>query len=755
MSRLNDWLLTVRPNRPSLSHLNWSHLTWNLAGTVISQSNKNSYQKTFLYKILYDALPNAYTQYKYSRPTQQDLSQNSDPDLPACPLCFKTHDSLSHTFLQCQHESLYSLRQKLITQFPQHLHSIHYADPIRFPTHTIINLLINNFENNPPDHRVLLGLFPSSIFSNNTIDFPTARTIFKKLSPNIFNFLHETWITYNEITHPSGSHTAKPSSRHRTSRPPRLTIIASNSAYYSRRSHTSRKPRSNNSCTQPSQISQLPCNPITTYFPLTQPTPRIIHNTYHSPSPHESSLTCPTPTTPLPESWSSVPPSSRLSQPTQKDPPRLFTGTSPTTSISTPSHSLTNNQYQPLEVIAPTLPDLNLLLPSPFLQIQPLPAIKGTTMSAVLHDLHLFAQDVPQNGDCFYLAIQLLLSHVHSPAYLISSNALRNLVYKLLTTTPVGSRILHDHNQSPESIALNVLPNLSHPSNIHRDIYASDCAIAAMATLLRSPITIFCVPHNDMPLKYSYLPYPHHTSNISTLPYLPNIILWQSHTHFQLLLPFQLQLPSITHNLLPLPSLPSINLTETSSPIHIPIPTNYPIHSQCLFTLPHNHPPTSFCPHPCNPHCQHHYNAFRPITIQRSPPQTHSSQIITLEALSPNPPILEISGTIYATPNSNTIPITSDHHSDVLLSHPLLRMLFCSHKPNCHLSPLLIPDPIPHLKLFLLTSTDVPPYESLRIRPPPEPPPSSLHRNPNPRAPASLITSYFQRTSLPSPRTPL
>ena len=92
------------------------------------------------------------------------------------------------------------------------------------------------------------------------------------------------------------------------------------------------------------------------------------------------------------------------------------------------------------------------------------------------------------------------------------------------------------------------------------------------------------------------------------------------HRHFQLLLPFQLQLPSITQNLLPLPSLPSINLTETGSPITIPIPTNYPIHSQCLFKIPHTHLPNSFCPHPCDPHCQHHYNAFRPITLSRALP---------------------------------------------------------------------------------------------------------------------------------------
>ena len=257
-----------------------------------------------------------------------------------------------------------------------------------------------------------------------------------------------------------------------------------------------------------------------------------------------------------------------------------------------------------------------------------------------------------------------------------------------------------------------------------------------------------------MPLKYSYLPYPNTTPITPTLPHLPNITLLQAHEHFQLLLPFQLHLPSITKDLLPLPSLPSMNLSQTGTPITIPPPNNYPTQSQCPSTNTHNHPLTSFCPHPCHPHCQHQYNAFRHTTIQRSAPKLHSSQIITLETISPNTPILEISGTIYTTPTLFTTPLASHYHSDALLSHPLLRMMFCPLNPNCYLSPLLIPDPIPHLKLFLFPTTTIPPYESLRIRPPPEPPPSPRHRNSNPRAQASLITSYFQRISLSPPRSP-
>ena len=107
-------------------------------------------------------------------------------------------------------------------------------------------------------------------------------------------------------------------------------------------------------------------------------------------------------------------------------------------------------------------------------------------MTEITHSLNLFAHDVPPNGDCFYLTIQLLLSHVISPPHLISSHTLRNLIYNLLTTTPVGTRILLDHDQTHDSIALNVLPNLRPSYHSHRDTYAKDCAIAAMATLLKT-----------------------------------------------------------------------------------------------------------------------------------------------------------------------------------------------------------------------------------------------------------------------------
>ena len=55
-----------------------------------------------------------------------------------------------------------------------------------------------------------------------------------------------------------------------------------------------------------------------------------------------------------------------------------------------------------------------------------------------------------------------------------------------------------------------------------------------------------------------------------------------------------------------------------------------------------------------------------------------------------------------------------------------VRLRLCLRRRKFHLSTLIISEPTPHLQLFLFATTDIFPYESLRIRPPPEPPPLTL-----------------------------
>ena len=140
--------------------LEWSSLKWNLAGTVISTSHKSPYNKIFLFKVLYDALPNEITKYKYSFKVPPDYDPNNDPNLPTCPLRSTYTDSLSHLFCNCSDPSIFSLRSKLISDLhalPTNTHPSHPSYP---SLHPIIAIIVQTFY--PCDHRNLLGLFTTS-----------------------------------------------------------------------------------------------------------------------------------------------------------------------------------------------------------------------------------------------------------------------------------------------------------------------------------------------------------------------------------------------------------------------------------------------------------------------------------------------------------------------------------------------------------------------------------------------------------------
>ena len=156
-------------------------------------------------------------------------------------------------------------------------------------------------------------------------------------------------------------------------------------------------------------------------------------------------------------------------------------------------------------------------------------------------------------------------------------------------------------------------------------------------------------------------------------------------------------------------------------------------------------------------YCDNHYSAFRPIPHQRLPPNYASSHLLTTEGVPPNTPILEISSRIHPRPSNTTFRITTRHHSDAPSTHPLLSLMHSTNTPNCHLEEILIPEPSPHLKLFVVSSTTILPYTPLRIRPPPEPPPPQQGLISAPKGKRSesnkpsLITSYFKRPSTSNP----
>ena len=159
--RINDWILHTRPSTSQLSSLSWSDLTWTVAGSTINKYSKNSpSMKTFLMKVLYDALPNDYTKYKYAIKTSLDnLPTPIDPNLPPCPLCATSNDSLSHLLCNCTHPTILTYRTQLIHQLNKLKYHSHIDSP-HFPAiHQITSILLANIDSPHPDHRNLLGLF--------------------------------------------------------------------------------------------------------------------------------------------------------------------------------------------------------------------------------------------------------------------------------------------------------------------------------------------------------------------------------------------------------------------------------------------------------------------------------------------------------------------------------------------------------------------------------------------------------------------
>ena len=127
----------------------------------------------------------------------------------------------------------------------------------------------------------------------------------------------------------------------------------------------------------------------------------------------------------------------------------------------------------------------------------------------------------------------------------------------------------------------------------------------------------------------------------------------------------------------------------------------------------------------CHPFCPDHYSAFRPTPHQRLTPGNR--------------------------PTSSTSAITPSHHSDARTSYPLLKLIYSSKPPNCHLEVILIPGPNPHLRLILVATIDILPSTSL-LQPPPTPQ-QRLTRHPL-RPNPSQITFYFQRTLPTFPHSP-
>ena len=772
---INHWLTHVRPRHTSHSNLQWEDLTWNLAGNAITKHSKTPQTKLFLFKTLYNALPNAYTKYKYTNNTQnKSLSPSSTSnDLPLCPLCSSAADSLSHLICSCPHPNLTRPRNDAIHQLRKLTTATHPTHPNYIHTKLIMATILSNFTSHAPDHRTLLGL----LHTPSLTALPPAHLHLTTLLSDIINitapYIAAAWKIYNRITHPNNTHPTPPTqhtlsqSSSTNNAPQLLLIISGNNGTLSvqpvqdhpprdykstRRKRHSRPPppstlnphqppitkhfgsQRSRTLPQTSRAPNVPPTPCVQFTPLPNHTTITTNTTINTPTPSRSS-----PSTHAPQ-FSSPKYPFKLPQPS---PPK--TTTPHDQGLSIPY----TNSFRELEVFDP--PPTEPPFP-PHQHMSSLLSPTTTTIHDVFHNLSLVPHDVPQNGDCFYLAIQLFITQHYDPPILASVPFLRDSISALLTNSPAGTSILKDYYQS-DNVLINTLPSLRPADYPFRDTYAQDFNIAAMATLLKTTIKVFTTLPDSTPILYTFYPYPTHLAE-PLLPHTPpSISLWATQAHFQLLLNDSLSLPSLTSNLLPLPSTPLRNTNSAGRHITIKAPPKHNYLPQCPYQTSSPNPISkAFCKKTCHPHCPNHYSAFKTIPHQRIPPNSSCSNLLATAGVSANTPIIEISSTITSVPSSHTVPITPTHHSDALLTHPIIQLMYSTREPNCHLEPILIPEPSPHLKLFVVTLVPLLPYTPLRIRPPPEPPPASLPQSlqttPGTNSltsKRSLITSYFHR----------
>ena len=213
--------------------------------------------------------------------------------------------------------------------------------------------------------------------------------------------------------------------------------------------------------------------------------------------------------------------------------------------------------------------------------------------------------------------------------------------------------------------------------------------------------------------------------------------------HQQILLPLLSPPP---HN------LPVLNKTPKGHLSTIPAPRKLQSISQCTYSpMPSDalHP-TSFCTQLCHQHCPNHFSAYRPAPIKIAHFHQFSAAVNAV-GVPKHTPLFETAGTIFKKPTETSIQITPHHHTSILYSHPLVELITHSTNPNCVIRPLIIPEPFPHLRLFVVTLTDLNPYTALSIHPPPRPlPPPQPPPEPPPQPPPEPPP---QPTKAPPPRT--
>ena len=349
-------------------------------------------------------------------------------------------------------------------------------------THTIqtLNIILDTIQQQSPDHRCLLGLFPSSKLPQMSLKSLT--NAFKPIVQVTVPYISQIWKTYCNLTHQSTTPQFTPHTHPTLSHTPRLTIISGNNGSISTTTVTDHPPpaysrkRRERTNHYPQHYTQqsIPHNP-----PATQPsapptssiTPTHSSFTLRSQSPA-------TPTSAPSNDWCL--PTNPLRITSQLKPPNM----------SNTSNDANHNTFSILPTDEPCTPESNspLALP-PHQTFTTLTLDHLSSPAEIIANLHMTITDVPPNGDCFYNVIQLFLTTLNDPVVIHIPHLRKYLT--TLYNTRVGQTILNYYNQSTHIIEASTLPNLKPSHFPNRDIAAQDYDIASMASLLNTDIHVY------------------------------------------------------------------------------------------------------------------------------------------------------------------------------------------------------------------------------------------------------------------------
>ena len=409
--RINSYI-TNRHTTYYQHHAEWLNYTWTATGLSFRKLLKgegahssltisNLKASRYFFKTLYDKFRNHAYIYKiqHPRPHAQDQSQT---DLPTCPLCLNTNDSITHLFCHCTHPTIMDLRTSCLQAITSHFTIFPQSS---LPFEPFVNALTSN------DSRAWACLLP--LHSSPQKDFTTTAA---HILPFTLSTVYNMWKEYNTITHIPQTTLTQSTSHTILSRTARVIRV--------------KGPRPQTQSYNPPKASK----PITRSRDI-RPFLVAVH---HPTSP--TTWITPTRTSPVltDKGTNTVPLHNRFTQ----------------LSVEETTHTDNSNYNFPPPPLTPVNNPRAIL---PFQASSPPSAIQHFT-----NVLHFTRTRVNGDGDCLLHSIKASLNNlpqIHNPLVL-EPTYLRHRIHKFLTSTQ-GRDIYNRHFLTREMID-SILPTLTN-----------------------------------------------------------------------------------------------------------------------------------------------------------------------------------------------------------------------------------------------------------------------------------------------------